>query len=89
MPNSVGPQPVVTVSRRGAERLRAGHVWVYRSDVVEAKDVLPGALITVQEVGGFRPKQLSDKSVRPTGKPFTSTGARLRASYSFGDYGCG
>lgn len=66
--------PVVTISRRGAERLRAGHVWVYRSDVVEAKDVLPGALVTVQEEAGFRPKQLSDKpalskaegNVRPT-----------------------
>jgi 23S rRNA (cytosine1962-C5)-methyltransferase len=56
----------VVVSHRGAERLRAGHVWVYRSDIVEAKDVLPGALVTVQEEGGFRPRQLSDKNVRPT-----------------------
>jgi 23S rRNA (cytosine1962-C5)-methyltransferase len=59
-------QPIVSISRRGAERLRAGHVWVYRSDIVEAKDVLPGALVTVQEDPGSRPKQLSDKSVRPT-----------------------
>lgn len=57
---------MVTISRRGADRLRAGHVWVYRSDVVEAKDVLPGALVTVQEEGSFRPKQLSDKNGRPT-----------------------
>jgi 23S rRNA (cytosine1962-C5)-methyltransferase len=49
---------MVVVSRRGADRLRAGHVWVYRSDVVEAKDIPPGALVLVQE--------LSDKSVRPT-----------------------
>ncbi len=56
----------VTISRRGADRIRAGHVWVYRSDVIEAKDVLPGALVTVQEEAGFRPKQLSDKNVRPT-----------------------
>ena len=56
MPSSTNH--VVTISRRGAERLRAGHVWVYRSDIVEAKDVLPGALVLVQE--------LSDKSVRPT-----------------------
>ena len=59
-------QPIVTVSRRGADRLRAGHVWVYRSDVVEARNVLPGAMVTVQEEAGFRPKQWSDKSVRPT-----------------------
>jgi 23S rRNA (cytosine1962-C5)-methyltransferase len=55
----------VSISRRGAERLRAGHVWVYRSDILEAKDVLPGALVTVHEEAGSRPKQLSDKSVRP------------------------
>ena len=58
-------QPIVTVSRRGADRIRTGHAWVYRSDVVEAKDVPPGALVTVQEEAAFRPKQLSDKSVRP------------------------
>jgi 23S rRNA (cytosine1962-C5)-methyltransferase len=46
--------------------MRGGHVWVYRSDVVEAKDVLPGELVTVEEEAAFRPKQLSDKSVRPT-----------------------
>jgi 23S rRNA (cytosine1962-C5)-methyltransferase len=41
--------PVVTISRRGAERIRAGHVWVYRSDIVEAKDVQPGTLVLVHE----------------------------------------
>jgi 23S rRNA (cytosine1962-C5)-methyltransferase len=50
--------PVVTISRRGADRIRAGHVWVYRSDIVEAKEVPPGALVNVQE--------LSDKNLRPT-----------------------
>ena len=59
-------QRIVTVSQRGAQRIRAGHVWVYRSDVVEAREVTPGALVTVQEEGGFRARQLSDKSVRPT-----------------------
>jgi 23S rRNA (cytosine1962-C5)-methyltransferase len=42
-------QQVVTISRRGADRLRSGHVWVYRSDVVEAGAVPPGALVTVKE----------------------------------------
>ena len=47
---------VVTVSRRGAERVRAGHVWIYRSDIVQAEGVLPGALVRVQEAGvGARP----------------------------------
>jgi 23S rRNA (cytosine1962-C5)-methyltransferase len=59
-------QRIVTVSQRGAQRIRAGHVWVYRSDVVEAREVTPGGLVTVQEEDVFRARQLSDKSVRPT-----------------------
>lgn len=43
---------IVTVSRRGADRIRAGHVWVYRSDVIEAAAVPPGAVVTIQEAGG-------------------------------------
>ena len=56
----------MVVSRRGADRLRDGHVWVYRSDVVEAKGVQPGALVTVQEEVGFRPRQLAGEGARPT-----------------------
>jgi 23S rRNA (cytosine1962-C5)-methyltransferase len=40
------------VAPRGAERLKAGHVWVYRSDVVSAKDVLPGAVAPVHDHRG-------------------------------------
>src|SRR5256886_9924367 len=58
MPGKLSASPIVAISRRGADRLRAGHVWVYRSDIVDPKGVQPGALVTVQE--------LSDKSVRPT-----------------------
>jgi 23S rRNA (cytosine1962-C5)-methyltransferase len=58
---------LVTISHRGADRLRAGHAWVYRSDIVEGKDVPPGALVTVQE--------LSDKNVRPT-RPLPGTNVR-------------
>ena len=39
--------PVVKVSRRGANRLKEGHVWVYRSDIVAANGVAPGALVGV------------------------------------------
>ena len=38
--------PTVTVSRRGADRVRAGHPWVYRSDVA-ASDAAPGDLVHV------------------------------------------
>jgi 23S rRNA (cytosine1962-C5)-methyltransferase len=41
--------PVVKVSRRGASRLKEGHVWVYRSDIVSADGVAPGALVAVAD----------------------------------------
>jgi 23S rRNA (cytosine1962-C5)-methyltransferase len=39
--------PVVKISPRGMGRLRDGHVWVYRSDVVRAEEIPPGSLVTV------------------------------------------
>jgi 23S rRNA (cytosine1962-C5)-methyltransferase len=44
--------PIVTISRRGAERLKGGHVWVYRSDIVSSDGVPPGALIQVADERG-------------------------------------
>jgi len=44
----------VRVSARGAGRLRDGHVWVYRSDVLAADEVAAGALVkVVDERGAF------------------------------------
>ncbi len=40
---------MVKVSRRGANRLKEGHVWVYRSDIVSADGVAPGALVAVAD----------------------------------------
>jgi 23S rRNA (cytosine1962-C5)-methyltransferase len=45
-------EPSVKLSTRGAARLHARHPWVYRSDVVEARDVPPGALVRVHDQGG-------------------------------------
>ncbi|MGD0797607.1 MAG: SAM-dependent methyltransferase, partial [Acidobacteriaceae bacterium] len=60
--------PVATTTRRAAERLRAGHLWVYRSDVerltpdpaaaVEPSagsiaTIPPGALVTVADTRGI------------------------------------
>src|SRR5579863_7780479 len=42
----------VTVSSRGASRLKHGHVWVYRSDIVSAEGVPPGALVSVVDHRG-------------------------------------
>jgi len=42
----------VRLSPRGVARLQARHPWVYRSDIVEAKDVLPGATVRVLDSRG-------------------------------------
>jgi 23S rRNA (cytosine1962-C5)-methyltransferase len=44
--------PTVQISRRGAIRLRDGHVWVYRSDVISAAGVAPGAMVAVADDRG-------------------------------------
>jgi 23S rRNA (cytosine1962-C5)-methyltransferase len=44
--------PRVKLSPRGAERLKAGHVWVYRSDVVSADGVAAGSVVTVTDSRG-------------------------------------
>ena len=53
----------VRVNKRGADRVRAGHLWIYRSDVVIA-DSAGGAVVTVaDERGNFIGKALfSDAS---------------------------
>jgi 23S rRNA (cytosine1962-C5)-methyltransferase len=42
----------VTVSPRGANRLRNGHPWVYRSDLIAADGIAPGSLVTVNDPKG-------------------------------------
>ncbi|HEX9197935.1 MAG TPA: class I SAM-dependent rRNA methyltransferase [Acidobacteriaceae bacterium] len=55
---------VVAITRRAADRLRAGHLWVYRSDVdriaappgltdAAAETIPPGALVTVTDGRGI------------------------------------
>jgi 23S rRNA (cytosine1962-C5)-methyltransferase len=53
----------VVISPRGVERLRSGHLWVYRSDVLEAQ-AEPGAIVRVSdERGNFQGRAFySDKS---------------------------
>ena len=45
--------PIAVVARRGADRLRAGHPWIYRSDVVDA-DAAPGDIVAVSAERGRR-----------------------------------
>src|ERR1700719_4617529 len=44
--------PKIKVSPRGASRLKDGHVWVYRSDVVAAEGVPAGSVVTVVDHRG-------------------------------------
>ncbi len=52
MTGAHGPLPRVVVSRRGLARLNAGHVWVYRSDLVSSDGTPAGALVEVLEERG-------------------------------------
>lgn len=40
------PSNVVTISHRGTERLLSGHLWIYRSDLLQA-DAQPGAAVRI------------------------------------------
>jgi len=44
--------PAIKVSPRGASRLKSGHVWVYKSDVLSADGTAPGSLVTVSDQRG-------------------------------------
>ncbi|MGE0405982.1 MAG: class I SAM-dependent rRNA methyltransferase [Candidatus Korobacteraceae bacterium] len=44
---------MITISRRAAARLRQGHVWVYRSDLLPVEgEVAPGSLVSVADERG-------------------------------------
>jgi 23S rRNA (cytosine1962-C5)-methyltransferase len=47
--------PVAIVSRRAADRLRAGHLWVYRSDIEQIEQIVPGdsGLVAVADDRGL------------------------------------
>jgi len=51
--------PAASITRRAADRLRAGHLWVYRSDVeslvppLGATEIAAGALVTVVDGRGI------------------------------------
>lgn len=44
--------PSITVSNRGALRLKSGHLWVYRSDLSKAEGAAPGAQVHVRDERG-------------------------------------
>lgn len=56
--------PSITITKKGVERVRNGHLWVYRSDVLEPKGIDGGAVArVVDERGKFVGQALfSDQS---------------------------
>jgi len=44
--------PAVTISRKGEQRVQAGHPWVYRSDVVGVDGVSAGDIVRIDGPGG-------------------------------------
>lgn len=46
-------EPTVEISRRGVERVRRGHLWVYRTDVRRTEDVAPGEVVRVVDGRGW------------------------------------
>ncbi|MCA1634608.1 MAG: class I SAM-dependent rRNA methyltransferase [Acidobacteria bacterium] len=45
-------QSVISITRRGAERARAGHLWIYRSDVRDAGRAAGGSVVRVRDERG-------------------------------------
>jgi 23S rRNA (cytosine1962-C5)-methyltransferase len=53
MPPATSPSlATIKISPRGASRLKAGHVWVYRSDIASADGIPAGALVSVHDHRG-------------------------------------
>src|SRR5215475_15879879 len=42
----------VLINQRGADRIRRGHVWVYRTDILNSSGVQPGAIVSVRDERG-------------------------------------
>jgi 23S rRNA (cytosine1962-C5)-methyltransferase len=45
-------RPTVVISQRGTARLKSGHVWVYRSDILSTDNTAPGSIVAVADERG-------------------------------------
>ena len=39
----------ITVAKRGADRIRGGHLWIYRSDIVKVDQAKAGSIVVVRD----------------------------------------
>jgi 23S rRNA (cytosine1962-C5)-methyltransferase len=51
-PRAAATNPTITVNWRASARLRHGHVWVYRSDILKQDELAPASLVTVLDEAG-------------------------------------
>ena len=49
----------VVIRKRGADRFRGGHLWVYKSDIVNNKDAPPGGILSVRDERGTVAEELA------------------------------
>jgi 23S rRNA (cytosine1962-C5)-methyltransferase len=85
-------EPAAVISPRGVERLRSGHLWIYRSDVRSAQALAGAVVRLVDERGNFHGRAFySDKSQiavrlltredRPVDRAFFADRLRRAAAY--------
>ena len=67
-------EPVVEITRRGAERLRQGHLWIYRGDVAKAPGATAGDAVAV--VDG--PQPCLGFAIRDVGRRLAADGRAPR-----------
>jgi len=41
--------PAVTISQRGVDRVLSGHLWIYRADVLDAREAGAGEIVRIQD----------------------------------------
>ena len=81
--------PTVTINRRAAERLAAGHVWIYASDITDRGQALGGDVVDVldprgRSCGSAHYSSSSQITLRLLGREFSVAG-RIGAAQEFRD----
>ena len=83
-------QSEVRVSRKGADRFRSGHPWIFRSDVANAGQAAPGATVRVLDPRGqflgqahySASSQIALRMLTKSASPF-NIGARIATAQFF------
>ena len=71
------PPPTIAVNHRGAARLRSGHLWVYRSDLIASADVTGGHRTLVPAVPRGTLVHVRDQHGRKLGSALHSSASQI------------